>query len=520
MAIVRILKSSNKFPAVKYNYDRCTRGEAELVKAVNFNIDSSIISHSDYLQKWGVGNTRIKNNQFHITISPDKGEMTKEELINLGERWMKEMGYADNPYLIFYHKNTEHPHIHIISSRVGKDGKKINDSFENEKAVQILNKLVNKSSLKEERKLLSQLLKYSFSTKYQFIELCKSSGYKVQFNDKNVSLSKSGNNFVVSNELIDFCSKRYHKILDEKEKKRIQSLIYKYALKYSKENFMTFMRRKFGLEFIFYGKEEGNINGYTIIDHRNRTIYKGSEIFGAKKIGELLNVPQNDSDIILLVKDLMNDNVLCDLEMLKSILCETYYYGVDDDYNIIDLFSEEVVGKLTPDLLSKLDYNKRVKYYADAFRPYNSELASIIARFAKVKVSDMNILSSYSKPSADILESINSLIVDALKSGSNIYDFLNAHHLAMVVSADKFFIIDYVNGISVSSDDLKVDYQDVLSKLQDNDELHQDDDNTLQYEYDDVNSFILNPPVIDIAGLFYTGRVVGSNTNKKKKRKV
>ena len=41
MAIVRILNSSTKFSGVAYNDDRCSRGEAELTKAVNFKIHNN-----------------------------------------------------------------------------------------------------------------------------------------------------------------------------------------------------------------------------------------------------------------------------------------------------------------------------------------------------------------------------------------------------------------------------------------------------------------------------------------------
>ena len=59
------------------------------------------------------------------------------------------------------------------------------------------------------------------------------------------------------------------------------------------------------------------------------------------------------------------------------------------------MYTGELVGTISDSIISQLEYNKRVRFYADKFKPYNNELSSIIARFAKVKVSDMNKLSNY-----------------------------------------------------------------------------------------------------------------------------
>ena len=117
MAIVKILKSSKSFAAVSYNDKRVKRGEAELVKTANFSEVATLIGFDEYLKFWGDKNKRIKNKQFHVSISLEGKEKTKDELVQLGEQWLKEMGYGENPYMIYFHNNTEHPHIHIVTSR-------------------------------------------------------------------------------------------------------------------------------------------------------------------------------------------------------------------------------------------------------------------------------------------------------------------------------------------------------------------------------------------------------------------
>lgn len=519
MAVVKILKSSKSFAAVGYNDERCKKGEAVLVKSVNFSLSSSFISAVDYLKIWGDNNKRIKNRQFHAIISLEKDEISKDELIDLGERWLREMGYGDNPYLIYYHTNTEHPHIHLVTSRVDKNGMKISDKFEKERAVQNLRKVENKSYLQPNRQTLANLLRYSFSTKYQFIELCKSAGFEVHIDDKFVSVRRKGAVTVLSTDLLNFCSQRYRRDVDAREKKRIQSLIYKYALKYSKENFIPYMHKKFGLEFVFYGKQD-DINGYTIIDHKNKCVYKGSEIFGAKKISELLDVPQKSSNVELLIQDIVDDNVLCDTETLNKLLQKDYFYSINEKYQIIDKFDKTVVCKLKSHVIDKLEYNKRVRYYAEKFKPYNTELASIIARFAKVRVSDMNKLLTFPKPDEEKISFFNDLMSEAFASEQGVESFFTENHLALIISKSNYFIVDPITGSTISGSELNVSHEELMEKIKSQRELEQDDENTLHYEYDDIHSFILNPPMFDFAGLFFTGHVSGANTDKRKKRKL
>src|SRR5690606_20959646 len=45
-----------------------------------------------------------------------------------------------------------------------------------------------------------------------------------------------------------------------------------------------FLKAKFGLEFIYHGKEGKDPYGYTIVDHKAKIMFKGSEIYPLKKL--------------------------------------------------------------------------------------------------------------------------------------------------------------------------------------------------------------------------------------------
>lgn len=518
MAIVKILKSSKSFAAVSYNDKRVKRGEAELVKTANFSEVATLIGFDEYLKLWGDKNKRIKNKQFHVTISLEGKEKTKDELVQLGEQWLKEMGYGENPYMIYFHNNTEHPHIHIVTSRLDKNGCKIDNNFENERAVRILRQLECNPELSQYRKTISDLLRYSFTTKYQFMELCARNGFSVHKGKDSVVCRKGGERIKISNQLIEFCSERYRKQIGVKDKKKMQSLIYKYAAKLPKEKFSDFMKQKFGLEFVFYGKQN-DINGYTIIDYPNRSVYKGSEIFGAKKISELFDLPKTISDFDFLVQDILDDNPLCDYEEFKSIMRNSYFYEVEGN-QVKDTVSDEIF-ELKEDILQKLQYHHEVKMWAECFKPYNDDLARVIANLVRVRPSDMRKMTQYEKPSSDVLKHFNDMLREGLNSNMLLKDFLDLNHVCLVVTNDKYFVVDYISHVSISSDDLDVKFDDVRNKLKEQDIS---DERTIYEDIDDSSNIleILESTLsaLDFSGLFFTGSVGGAKNNKRRKKRI
>ncbi len=39
------------------------------------------------------------------------------------------MGYGNQPYIVFKHKNIDWKHLHLVSLRIDENGRKIKDSY-------------------------------------------------------------------------------------------------------------------------------------------------------------------------------------------------------------------------------------------------------------------------------------------------------------------------------------------------------------------------------------------------------
>ena len=158
--IATILPSTPTFHAVVYNEKKVPEGVATLLEIKNFGSIDTLGYESpkelqEYLIKYSEANSRVKNPQFHLAISCKGDEWTHEELREFAHKYLDEMGYGNiqQPMLIYAHYDTDNNHIHIVTSRVAPDGKKICDSKERIRSQKVLEKLLNENIKNKAEKL-------------------------------------------------------------------------------------------------------------------------------------------------------------------------------------------------------------------------------------------------------------------------------------------------------------------------------------------------------------------------------
>ncbi len=80
---------------------------------------------------------------YHVSLSAAKGDkLDDEKWTEIGERYMKEMGFDANQFVIFRHHNTDDDHIHIAASRIRMDtGLLVHDSWDYIRSEKILRQI-------------------------------------------------------------------------------------------------------------------------------------------------------------------------------------------------------------------------------------------------------------------------------------------------------------------------------------------------------------------------------------------
>jgi Relaxase/Mobilisation nuclease domain len=79
---------------------------------------------------------------FHISISLNPHEsLSKVQWSDVADRYMKEMGFTNNQYLVVQHHDRSHQHIHILANRIDLNGKSVNDWRSKKRTEKILREI-------------------------------------------------------------------------------------------------------------------------------------------------------------------------------------------------------------------------------------------------------------------------------------------------------------------------------------------------------------------------------------------
>ncbi|MBE9002741.1 relaxase/mobilization nuclease domain-containing protein [Nostoc sp. LEGE 12447] len=88
---------------------------------------------------------------YHASLSlPDNERLDEPTWNELANRYLEEMGFDSNQYVVYRHSNTEHDHIHICASRIRLDnGKIVHDSWDYKRSETIIRQLELDYSLQQ-----------------------------------------------------------------------------------------------------------------------------------------------------------------------------------------------------------------------------------------------------------------------------------------------------------------------------------------------------------------------------------
>jgi Relaxase/Mobilisation nuclease domain len=295
--IAKIMKSAGGFDAVYYNENKVKEQKAELLSVANFHTSGTnltFLSTADYISyfnKISNLNGRVKNQQFHAVLSTRGQVHTAQELKSIAEEYIKQMGYGDNPYLIYFHQDTQNNHVHIVSTRVDKNSEKVDDAFEKYRSLATIRKIMQtpKHLNWTPQDLIDDVLGYNFSTEGQLKTLLELRGYSTKEGDNREIQVWKDNLFVTS---IDrqTVNEKLKSPKDEQRLKQIRAIVLKYKEGRGDVALDSFLKEKFGLDVVFHKTgDSATPYGYTIVDNANKQVFKGSEIL---KMSEFLkNIP-------------------------------------------------------------------------------------------------------------------------------------------------------------------------------------------------------------------------------------
>ena len=127
--VAKIAGSRSIKSTLNYNEQKVTRGIAHCLYAHNFLKDADALSFYEKLHRFEALNElnkRVVANCVHISLNFAAGEMiSRERLSEIALVYMQKIGFGDQPFLVYQHMDAGHPHLHLLTTTIQKDGSRI-----------------------------------------------------------------------------------------------------------------------------------------------------------------------------------------------------------------------------------------------------------------------------------------------------------------------------------------------------------------------------------------------------------
>jgi len=121
----KIVPCKSLAKSLVYNEEKVAHKQAECILAQNFLKDLPRLTLEDKLSRFrrlSELNERVTTSQ-HITLNFDPlDQLSNDQMKQIAKIYMKEIGFERQPYLVYRHHDAGHPHCHIVTSHIQRDG--------------------------------------------------------------------------------------------------------------------------------------------------------------------------------------------------------------------------------------------------------------------------------------------------------------------------------------------------------------------------------------------------------------
>jgi len=333
-------------PSLDYNEGKVLEGVAELVGYANME---SVAREDIYelFQRYEKSvRYATRERSFHASVNPSaEDKCNQEQILSFIKGLMANLGYGSQPYLVYRHFDIEREHYHIVSTRIDKDGYKINNYFEKRRTSTFMREHAHEFGFsvpkKGDRVHISQDLAESSGKDYvprldlrkgRYAQLRDIYAHALGYDFNSIaqlqciledlgvraSCSVSDGRPQISLQGLDRSGVQATEVLSEsslgmplhaqammviqgndshrlrlREKERVKSLVgYAFGVSRSEGHFVNILSRK-GIKVHFSRTaDSGDVFGVTFVDHTTKSVFKASEIrgvFTVKKMQEAVS---------------------------------------------------------------------------------------------------------------------------------------------------------------------------------------------------------------------------------------
>lgn len=331
--VAKIKTGRSIIGAINYNEHKVRLGKAELILAQGYLKDPVDLTFNDKLQRLTdltKRNERTLVNTLHVSLNFAVNEdLDKDVFRQIADDYMDGLGFGKQPYLVYQHHDAGHPHLHIVTTNIEPDGKRISfhllanrASEDARKQVEITYNLVKAEDQGKQQNLISKSLeevnygkselKRSITNiltevvrAYKFTSIPELNAVLKQYNitadrgskdsrmyEKNGlvywALDGKGNKIGVPIKASSIYGKptlktledrfRLNDVLRKPLKEQLKGAINTALLQPISRSAFQKQLKEQGIQVVFRQNEEGRLYGVTFVDHKTKAVFNGSDL--------------------------------------------------------------------------------------------------------------------------------------------------------------------------------------------------------------------------------------------------
>jgi hypothetical protein len=408
---------------LNYNEQKVQQGKAELIDAVHFGKETKDLSFRNKQRRFEIlqeKNQNVKTNSVHISLNFDTSEKPgKEKLQQIAAAYLDKIGFANQPCLVYQHFDAGHPHIHIVTTNVKEDGKRIdlhnigrNQSEKARKEIETEFQLIRAESKKqnakqqlqpvnvlrvnygkaETKKAIALVLNYVIDT-YKYTSVHELNAVLRLYNivadrgseDSRVYqkrglvyrvLDEHGNKIGVPIKASAFYSKptldnlerkfELNEVKREKHKSRVRSAI-DFAFYHRTLSLPELIKtlRKDEISPVLRQSKEGMLYGITYVDFKTKCVFNGSELgkeYCAKRIHERCSQDREPTPLLKLHSEAAMERILTkSIDRDKTVESNQEHEGKQQVPTILEelMWSNKSENYLPHELIRKKKQKKK-----------------------------------------------------------------------------------------------------------------------------------------------------------------
>lgn len=128
VAVIKVSASLSRI--MNYNENKVRDKKAVCLYAGNYPVDSDRMNFTmkqNYLHRRMELNTNVSRNSIHISLNfdPSENALSNERMTEISRAYMQELGFGEQPYLVYRHFDAGHPHLHLVTTNIRHDGSRI-----------------------------------------------------------------------------------------------------------------------------------------------------------------------------------------------------------------------------------------------------------------------------------------------------------------------------------------------------------------------------------------------------------